>query len=240
MTRAPLIGITLRTLFEKSLPDVLGRNNAYFSALESAGATPLGISATLSESRLRELFELCDGVCLPGGPDVAPTLYGEETRADCAVEVDDNLDRAEILLARWSLEADKPILAICRGEQVLNVALGGTLWQDLARQGATANSHNQTGSRQELTHNIDVVPDSLLHDIAGSTLVDVNSMHHQAVRDLAQDLVVAARSHDGLVEAVEHPGRRFVVGVQCHPEELYLDRDWARRLFADFVAAARP
>ena len=159
MTRSPLIGITLRTLFEKGLPDVLGRNNAYFGALDSAGATPVGISATLSELRLRELFELCDGVCLPGGPDVEPTLYGEETRADCAVEVDTNLDRAEMLLARWSLEADKPILAICRGAQVLNVALGGTLWQDLARQGATANSHYQTGSRQELTHNIDVVPE---------------------------------------------------------------------------------
>ena len=81
--------------------------------------------------------------------------------------------------------------------------------------------------------------DSRLHAIAGATLVDVNSMHHQALRDIGHDLVVSARAHDGLVEAVEHPGRRFVVGLQCHPEELYLERDWARRLFADFVAAAR-
>ena len=78
-----------------------------------------------------------------------------------------------------------------------------------------------------------------LHAIAGATLVDVNSMHHQALRDIGRDLVVSARAHDGLVEAVEHPGRRFVVGLQCHPEELYLEREWARRLFADFVAAAR-
>jgi putative glutamine amidotransferase len=84
-----------------------------------------------------------------------------------------------------------------------------------------------------------VLPNSRLRTIAAASQVDVNSMHHQALRELGRDLVVTARAHDGLVEAVEHPGRRFVVGMQCHPEELYLDRDWARRLFADFVAAAR-
>ena len=115
----------------------------------------------------------------------------------------------------------------------------GTLWQDVGTQGATEHNHSQDGSRQELTHNIDVIPESRLHSIAGSQLVDVNSMHHQALRDLGRDLVVTARAHDGLVEAVEHPGRRFVVGLQCHPEELYVERDWARRLFSDFVAAAR-
>jgi putative glutamine amidotransferase len=239
MPVSPLIGLTLRVLYEKGLPADLARNRAYFDSLETAGGTPLGISSSLSEPRLRELFDLCDGLCLPGGPDVEPTLYGEETRADCAVEVDSDLDRAELLLARWALEEDKPLLAICRGAQVLNVALGGTLWQDVGTQGATEHNHSQDGSRQAVTHNIDVVPDSLLHAIAGTKLVDVNSMHHQALRELGRDLVVAARAHDGLVEAVEHPGRRFVVGLQCHPEELYLERDWARRLFADFVAAAR-
>jgi putative glutamine amidotransferase len=239
MTRSPLIGITLRVLHEKALPADLARNRAYFDALEGAGGTPLGISSSLAEPRLRELFDLCDALCLPGGPDVEPTLYGEATRADCAVEIDEDLDRAEMLLAGWALEADKPVLAICRGAQVLNVALGGTLWQDVGTQGATEHNHSQDGSRQELTHNIDVLPNSRLHTIAASRQVDVNSMHHQALRELGRDLVVTARAHDGLVEAVEHPGRRFVVGVQCHPEELYVDRDWARRLFVDFVAAAR-
>jgi putative glutamine amidotransferase len=214
MTRSPLIGITLRVLHEKGLPADLARNRAYFDALEGAGATPLGISSSLAEPRLRELFDLCDALCLPGGPDVEPTLYGEATRADCAVEVDDDLDRAEMLLAGWAIEADKPVLAICRGAQVLNVALGGTLWQDVGTQGATEHNHSQDGSRQELTHNIDVVPNSRLHTIAAARQVDVNSMHHQALRDLGRDLVVTARAHDGLVEAVEHSGRRFVVGVQ--------------------------
>src|ERR1700726_684975 len=239
MTRSPVIGLTLRVLHEKGLSADLARNRAYFDALEGAGGTPLGISASLSESRLRELFDLCDGLCLPGGPDVEPALYGEETRADCSVEVDPELDRAEMLLVRWALDDDKPLLAICRGAQVLNVALGGTLWQDVATMRATEHNHYPASSRGEVTHNIDVSATSRLHAIAGDDRVDVNSMHHQAVRNLGDDLVVSARAHDGLVEAVEHPGRRFVIGVQCHPEELYLERQWARRLFVDFVDATR-
>jgi putative glutamine amidotransferase len=239
MTRSPLIGLTLRAPAELPLPSVLARNRAYFDALDAAGATPLGISASLPEARLRELFDLCDGVCLPGGPDVQPALYGEELRADCRVEVDPELDRAEMLLAQWALDADKPLLAICRGAQVLNVLLGGTLWQDVGTMRATEHDHYPPSTRGEVTHHIDVEPASRLHAIAGGAVVDVNSMHHQAVRDLGLDLVVSARAHDGLVEAVEHPGRRFVVGVQCHPEELYLERPWAQRLFLDFVDATR-
>jgi putative glutamine amidotransferase len=239
MTRSPLIGLTLRAPAELPLPPVLARNRAYFEALEAAGATPVGISASLSEAGLRQLFDLCDGLCLPGGPDVQPVLYGEEIRADCSVEVDPELDRAEMLLARWALDADKPLLAICRGAQVLNVALGGTLWQDVGAMLATEHNHYPPSSRGEVTHHIEVTPASRLHAIAGDGRVEVNSMHHQAVRDLGCELVVTARAHDGLVEAVEHPGRRFVIGVQCHPEELYLERPWARSLFQDFVAAAR-
>lgn len=239
MSGSPLVGITLRAGPAHAPPHVVGRNRAYLDALETAGATPVGISASLAEARLRELFDLCDGICLPGGPDVEPALYGEELRADCAVEVDTELDRAEMLLVQWALDDDKPLLAICRGAQVLNVALGGTLWQDVGLLGATGHDHFPPSARADLTHHIDVDPGSRLHAIAGSGQVDVNSMHHQAVREVAHDLVVTARAHDGLIEAVEHPRRRFVVGLQCHPEELYLEQEWARRLFADFVAAAR-
>ena len=238
MTRSPRIGLTLSASDHDRRP-VLARNRAYFDAIEAAGATPVAISASLSEAHLRDLYELCDGVCLPGGPDVEPRLYGEETRADCSVEVDPELDRAEMLLVRWAVEDDKPLLAICRGVQVLNVALGGTLWQDVGTMLATEHDHLPSSPRGALTHSIAVTPTSHLRAIAGSDVVDVNSIHHQAVRDVGADLVITALAHDGLVEAVEHPGRRFVVGLQCHPEELYLERPWARRLFADFVAAAR-
>jgi putative glutamine amidotransferase len=240
MTRSPLIGLTLRAPDELNLTiPLLARNRAYFDALDAAGATPVGISASLSESRLRELFDVCDGICLPGGPDVGPELYGEEPRVDCSVEVDPELDRAEMLLVRWALDADKPLLAICRGPQLLNVALGGNLWQDVVTMGATDHNHYPSSRRGELTHDIEVTRASRLHGIVGGDVVGVNSVHHQAVRDLATDLVVSARAPDGLVEGVEHPGRRFVVGVQCHPEELYIERQWARRLFVDFVDATR-
>ena len=169
MTRSPLIGITLRALHEKGLPAELARNRAYFDALEGAGATPLGISASLSEPRLRELFDLCDGALPPGRPG---------RRADAVRRGDARRlrrrGRRPISIVRrccwrgWALEADKPVLAICRGAQVLNVALGGTLWQDVGTQGATEHNHSQDGSRQELTHNIDVLPDSRLHAIAGA------------------------------------------------------------------------
>jgi putative glutamine amidotransferase len=239
MTRSPRIGLTLSASVDRDDGrPVLARNRAYFDALEAAGATPLAISASLSEARVRDLYDLCDGVCLPGGPDVEPGLYGEETRADCSVEVDPELDRTEMLLVRWALEDDKPLLAICRGAQVLNVALGGTLWQDVGTMLATEHDHLPKSPRGELTHSISVAPASRLRAIAGSDAVEVNSIHHQAVRDVGGDLVISALAHDGLVEAVEHPGRRFVVGMQCHPEELYLERPWARRLFVDFVAAA--
>jgi len=239
MPRSPVIGLTLSASVEPDLRPVLTRNRAYFDALEGAGATPLAISASLSEERLRDLYALCDGICLPGGPDVEPRLYGEETRADCAVAVDTELDRAEMLLVRWALDDDKPLLAICRGAQVLNVAMGGTLWQDVGTMLATEHDHYPSSARGKLTHSIAVAPASHLRAIAGSEVVEVNSIHHQAVREVGGDLVITARAHDGLVEAVEHPGRRFVLGLQCHPEELYLERPWANRLFADFVAAAR-
>ena len=239
MLRSPVIGLTLRAPAEAGLPPLLARNRAYFDALAAADGTPVGISASLSEARLRQLFDLCDGVCLPGGPDVQPALYGEELHADCAVTVDEELDRAEMLLVRWAIDEDKPLLAICRGAQVLNVVMGGTLWQDVGFMRATEHNHYPESSRGEVTHTISVVPESLLHAIAGGDTVDVNSMHHQAARDVGGDLVVSARAHDGLIEALELPDRRFVVGVQCHPEELYLEHPWAHRLFRDFVAASR-
>src|ERR1700680_2210411 len=154
MTRSPLVGLTLRAPDELNLNiPLLARNRAYFAALE---ATPVGISASLSELRLRELFDVCDGICLPGGPDVGPKLYGEEPRADCSVDVDPELDRAEMLLVRWALDADKPLLAICRGPQLLNVALGGTLWEDVATMGGTDHNHYPSSPRGELTHDIEV------------------------------------------------------------------------------------
>ncbi len=131
-----------------------------------------------------------------------------------------------------------PVLGICRGIQVLNVACGGTLWQDVQVEGATSESHDQE-PRDTLVHDLEIEPGSLLAHATGSTRVRVNSLHHQAIRDLGPRLRAVARSADGLVEGVELPSAEFVVGIQCHPEELSRQQVWAARLFSAFVESAR-
>jgi putative glutamine amidotransferase len=135
------------------------------------------------------------------------------------------------------MEDDKPLLAICRGMQVLNVALGGNLWQDLSVQLHGALQHNHRAENGGLMHRVVVEPGTSLHALAGAGEIEVNSRHHQAVREPARSLVVTARSGDGVIEGVEDPQRRFLVGLQCHPEDMYSTHPWARRLFETFVAA---
>jgi putative glutamine amidotransferase len=146
------------------------------------------------------------------------------------------LDEVELKLVAWALADNLPVLAICRGIQVLNVACGGTLWQDVNVEGATAELHDRE-PRDLLAHGLDIDPDSLLARTLGETHLEVNSLHHQAIRDVAPSLRTVAHSTDGLIEGVEMPGHRFVVGIQCHPEELVGKEPWARSLFTAFVEA---
>ena len=214
------------------------QNRVYVEALESAGGAVLAVPLTADDDRLRAVFDLCDAVCLCGGPDVTPELYGERTREDCNVEAAPEMDHVDVRLARWAVAEAKPLLAICRGMQVLNVALGGTLWQDVDRQvpGALAHHHER---RDEVVHPIDVAAASRLRDIVGAPSVSVNSVHHQALHTVAGDLQVTAHAPDGLAEAVEHVRHPFAVGLQCHPEELHARHPWASRLFLEFVTSAR-
>jgi putative glutamine amidotransferase len=236
---APVVGITLRP--QAGAPDRpprLVQNRAYLDAIEAAGAIPLPLPLLRDEERMRVLYERCDALCLPGGPDVEPGRYGEEEGAGCEVETAAELDDAEMLLTRWLVADDRPTLAICRGIQVVNVALGGSLWQDLATQGATPVAHRRE-PRTALAHDVRVVPGTLLHRTLGVDALRVNSLHHQAIRRVGEGLQASGCSDDGLVEAVEMPDRRFLLGVQWHPEELVAEQVEARRLFAALVAAAR-
>jgi len=236
---APVVGITLRP--QPGAPDRpprLVQNRAYLDAIEAAGAIPLPVPLLRDEERMRALYDRCDALCLPGGPDVEPARYGEEARADCNVETAAELDDAELLLTRWLVADDRPTLAICRGIQVVNVALGGTLWQDLVAQDATTVAHRQE-PRTTLAHNVRVEPGTLLHRTVGVDTLLVNTLHHQAIRRVGEGLHVSGRSDDGLAEAVEMPDRRFLLGVQWHPEELVAEQEEARRLFAALVSAAR-
>jgi putative glutamine amidotransferase len=232
-----VIGVPLRPLTSGQPAPKLALNRAYFDALESAGGLALPIPITHDADRLRSYYELLDGLLLPGGADVEPIRYGAVARDDCNLDVMPELDEVELTLARWAIADGLPVLAICRGIQVLNVACEGTLWQDLNVEGATHEQHDRE-PRDLLVHGLEVEPGTLLARTLGETDLRVNSLHHQAIRDLGPSLRAVAHSPDGLVEGVELPGHEFVVGIQCHPEELSRKEKWAARLFEGLVEAA--
>jgi putative glutamine amidotransferase len=227
--RRPLIGITIGPR-EQGAP-LLQQRSSYPHAIEAAGGLPVLIPP-LAEDTLHAVLERLDGIVFPGGADVEPATYGEarEPRTDVVGE----LDRLEFAAARWALGSDKPILGICRGQQLLNVALGGTLIQHV-------DDHRQPGDRTALTQPLRVVEGSRLADVFGATHLGVNHMHHQAVRDVAPGLKAVAWTDDGTIEALERADDRqpWLLMVQFHPEELVETHQPSQRLFSAFIEACR-
>ncbi len=239
--RKPLIGCTTyRKTADQSPPiEIIGLMPAYIRAVEVAGGLPVLIPLGLDDSDLLAIFERLDGLLLPGGGDINPLVYGEPVNPTIW-GVDDDRDRVELLLARRGAESDKPILAICRGHQIFNVALGGTLWSDINSQMPDALKHDyyKIRPRNELIHDVVIQPDSLLARSLGKTKTLVNSLHHQGVRRLAAGLTAVATAPDGLIEGTELTGHPFAISVQWHPENL-VDHDPAMLdLFRAFVHAA--
>ena len=237
MGHLPVVGVALRPERGDAR---LYQNTAYFDALIAAGAAPVGIPLRLPDEALRAVYERCDALLFAGGPDVDPRSYGEEPDPACHVDPAPHLDDTELRLARWATEEDRPVLGICRGAQLVNVALGGSLYQDIAVQhGAGVEHDRHDAGRSVVAHPAEVEPGTVLARAAGAPTIEVNSLHHQAIRRLGGGLVLSARAPDGIVEGAEDPERRFLVLVQSHPEELVADHAWARRLFDELVAAAR-
>ena len=234
MSRYPLIGLPTLAIPAGPKPPRFGINQSYVRALAAAGCAPVLIPI-VDDDRLRAIYERLDGIVFPGGADVAPHEYGEEP-LDNLDEVEPERDRVELRLARWAFEDDMPTLGICRGQQLINVALGGTLYQDLRHQGATSVDHSDADGRKRdaLVHRVRIDPDSRLAQLIDETSIEVNSLHHQAVKDVASALRVTGRADDGVIEAVESPDHRFLIAVQWHPEEIS-DMPWIQRLFAGFV-----
>jgi putative glutamine amidotransferase len=197
----------------------------YRRAVVAAGAEPVDLVPGT-----KSLPEV-DGLLLPGGWDVDPSFYGER-RDEKLGETDPELDETELALFGQAREREIPVLGICRGQQVINVAMGGSLVQHL--EGHEVRSLG----RSHLAHTIDVDPTSELGQAAGEHKVRVNSLHHQAIKRLADGLQQSASGEDGTVEGVESDDG-LIVAVQCHPEELTTDLPWARKLFERFVARAR-
>ncbi len=234
----PLIGVGAHRLASSSGGSAIqGSPEPYLRALLGAGAEPVIIPVGLSQRALARLVNHLDGVLLTGGPDVEPDRYGEAQRPECG-PIHPERDESELLLVAETLARNLPILAICRGIQVLNVALGGTLYQDLTSDRPDSTIGHRSQERQALAHTVRLEAGSATSRLLESDEVAVNTMHHQAIKALAPPLRAVGWAPDGTVEAVEMPGPQFVIGVQWHPEELVDVTDHARRLFTAFVAAA--
>ncbi|MHB8324372.1 MAG: gamma-glutamyl-gamma-aminobutyrate hydrolase family protein [Candidatus Dormibacteria bacterium] len=207
-------------------------NSAYIEALQEARTIPVMIP--LGEPLPVDL-DWASGLLLPGGADVEPKRYGADPHPTS--EWDPELDRLEFHLLEWALRAQVPILGVCRGLQVLNVGLGGTLVQDLPSQRPDGGEHPRQGPRDHLSHGLHVDPQSMLHEILGGSDFQVNSLHHQGIGRIASALRMSAWADDGLVEGVETTSGPWIAAVQFHPEELFRHHLFARRLFQAFAFA---
>ncbi len=247
MTYRPVIGVPTQTLqvidgIPAGLPRSWVMNQRYFLALTKLGAVPWMIPLLdEDEATLRQIHERLDGLFLAGGVDMDPETYGQEREPGCGA-IDPARDRVELTLTRWAMEDGLPILGVCRGMQVINVAAGGTLHQDCATDLPEAIRHDYFPTagyaRDYLAHEVRLVRGTRMHDVYGQEEIRVNSMHHQAVDVLGDALVASGCAPDDLVEALEGSGDAFLMAVQWHPEML-VERDaGTRRLFERFLDAA--
>jgi putative glutamine amidotransferase len=239
----PRVGIPWRTREEERQANV-EKLNYYFAAVRHAGGEPEHVSLGLSDEELRNQAARLDAFVLPGSPaDVDPARYAQPRHAKTNT-LDSDRDRTDSALLDHAIAAHKPVLAICYGCQILNVHQGGSLLQDIPAEKPGNGAHGKTdlaasASGKDLEHGATLAASSQLQKLAGATEVRINSSHHQSIDRPGGKLRVTARATDGIIEGVElqSPGD-WIVGVQWHPERMP-DDDFAKKLFADFVAAAR-
>jgi putative glutamine amidotransferase len=241
--KPPVIGVVSR----KDLSgiwagyELYGQGLAYTRSVALAGGAPVIIPLELGEFAWRSIYERLDGLLFPGGVDVDPAYYGEERHPRLG-KVQDSLDQAELVLARWALANRVPVLAICRGIQLINVAAGGTLYQDIPTQLPNAFPHAcdaPTYPREYRAHVVHIEPGSRTAAAMGTVVCKTNSRHHQSVKDVAPGFVVTARAPDGVIEGIEHGDAPFIVGVQWHPESLAAADPQQLALFEALVEASQ-
>lgn len=231
----PLIGVTCSWDDEKG---GIYLGGMYIEAIRAAGGIPLPLAYTGDQDSLAGITGVISGLVLSGGVDVDPGYFGEDPAPGCG-EICPDRDTFEIDLARAALAGNLPVLGICRGTQVLNIAAGGDIHQDLGgRPGGQAVKHCQEAPRWHPTHRIEILEGTVMASILGAGPLRVNSFHHQAIRKVAPGFVVSARSADGVVEAVEPQAGHFALGVQFHPETMWQRHPVFLRLFTALVASA--
>ena len=247
MPSRPIIGVTTQTLqaidgIPAGLPQSDVMNQRYYIAAALAGGAPILIPLLDdAPEALRGAYDACDGVLIPGGVDVDPTHFNEAPHPKLG-RIDGARDRVEMQITRWAVEDRKPLLGLCRGLQVINVALGGTLYQDLGDQCPDGIKHDYFPTfgfeRDHLAHEVTLAKGSRLRHLMELGQIPVNSMHHQGIKTLAPSLAASAVAPDGLIEAVELDADQFLVGVQWHPEVFEMTDPHTRNMFHAFIASS--
>lgn len=207
----------------------------YMNALENNDATPIILPLSTNKEVLDQCFDMVDGILFTGGHDVNPKFYNQKNEK-CGL-LCDTRDEMEKYLFTKAIENDKPVLGICRGIQLFNALLGGTLYQDLPTEHPSKTKHSMTKPYNRGVHTVDILKDTPLFKIIGVDKLSVNSYHHQAIKDLALNVVANAISEDGLVEAITLPNKKFVMAVQWHPEFLWEDSKENNAIIRAFVKA---
>ena len=213
--------------------------DTYIQAIKSAGGLPLILPLVKSKTVIQDYVSLCDGFLFCGGGDITPLLFGQEP--DYGIGATDiTLDLFQIRLMKEILKAEKPVLAICRGMQIMNVACGGTIHQDLNEVNFETINHMQTSlSRKDISHKVFFKQNTRLHRMFGNFLF-TNSFHHQAIDRLGLGLIISGTTGDDIIEAIEMPSHTFVVGVQWHPESMLNSTPNMKQLFHALVHHAKP
>jgi putative glutamine amidotransferase len=209
----------------------------YVESIITAGGIPL-IIPNLEDNDIRQILDKVDGLLLSGGDDIDPVYFNEEP-IQAMGEITPERDRFEIALTKFALERNCPILAICRGVQVLNIAAGGTIYQDITTQFSKAIKHSQKAPRWYGTHKIEIKPQTKLNKLLKIDYVRVNSFHHQGIKDLGEHFVINALSLDGLIEGIESISHEFVIGAQWHPECMWVKTPLMLELFTELIAFSK-
>jgi len=242
MPNKPLIGCTTYLKAAHQAPQITmyGLMPAYTEAIRRAGGIPMLIPLGLGEDELTAIFDRLDGLLLPGGGDILPNQYGGQMH-ETVGGIHEDRDRVELFLARKAVKARLPLLAICRGHQVLNVALGGSLWEDVQQLMPNGIKHAffDEFPRNKIIHSVCIESNTKLAACLQAGEVPVNSLHHQGIKQLAPELTATATAPDGLIEAVEISEHPFAIGVQWHPECLVDDEPMMLGLFEGLVSAAK-
>lgn len=243
LEKRPLIGIPTWNDDSVFYPGVelYGINVSYVSTLRKAGALPILVPLHMDRDSLRGIFDRLDGIFLAGGGDIAPRVYNPKSR-EAFDSSDIERDITELTLVKWALDANMPVLGVCRGIQIINIACGGTLYHDLRKEQLGNVRHDFIGpefKRDQISHDVTLSNASYLGNIFGGNIsIGVNSMHHQGVAEVGTGLQVNASSADGLTEAVKSTEHSFVLGTQWHPEELMKTDQRHETVFADFLSTA--